>query len=438
MTDSHALPVGAPLSSAPAPQPRTPSWDVDRRVVADLRPVYEQFDAVGQWQASSDGLHVAAAVTLEDGSQQVCVDGTPWEAVYEKAWHLRFGPDGRLAALVRLDDQWTVAVDGQEWPERFDYVWNTKFSRDGSVIAAQIKRDARHSVALDGVAWDKDFLSIRDFTLSDDGKHAAAAAQSVELAEADIFKFMQGTWSVVVDGELWGRNFVNAYDPRFSEDGKHVAAQVRTAPFEYTIAQDAQPWTAVFGCVWAPAFRGTTHKVVAPVRVGGAWTVAEDGATSWNHRFVQLWRVQVTADGKHLAAVVAPSFGQWTIAVDDAVWACSFDSAVLDPRFAEDGKHVAAAVRHAGKWTIAVDGAAWGAGFDRVGEPVFVPGSASVLARVEQNGAHRLARDGRTVGASYQWLWDPVVSPDGRRVLVRGMQDQRYVREVADLSQLEK
>ncbi len=427
------LPRTAPGASSNSDARDSFDWDSGRRVLTDLSKVDEHFSAVGQWTVSPDGEHVAAPVDCDDG-QQVCVDGTVWEPVYEKAWHLAYSPDGRLTALVRLDDQWTVAVDGHEWPERFDFVWNTKFSVDGAVIAAQVKRDTRHTLAIDGVAWEVDFLSCRDYVLSEDGRHAAAAVQVEELAEADIAKFMDGTWSVVVDGVLWAPRFVNAYDPHFSHDGAHVAVQVRTAAFEYTIAEDGKPWSDRFGCVWSPQYRRGSGAVVAPVRTQGAWVLAENGKPLWGNRFVQLWHVCVGPDDKRIAAVVAPQFGRWTVAVDGVPWPCTFESVVLAPRFSPDGARVAAAARHGGKWTMVVDGAPWSACFDRIGDPVFVGGS--VVARVEVDGKHRLARDGRVVGSNWDWLWEPIASPDGKRVLIRGIADRHHVREVVALSDL--
>ena len=44
-----------------------------------------------------------------------------------------FPPDGRLWALVRLDDEWTMAVDGQPWEQRWEFAWNPVFQRPTSM-----------------------------------------------------------------------------------------------------------------------------------------------------------------------------------------------------------------------------------------------------------------------------------------------------------------
>ena len=176
-------------------------------------------------------------------------------------------PDGKLTALVRIDDEWTVAVEGEPWEDRWEFAWNQIFNRDGSVIAVQIKDNMEYTVAVNGDPWEKRFPSSRGLALSSDGKHAAAVVQVESLAEADIFGFMEGTWSLAVDGVPWERKFINVYGPAFSDDGAHVAAEVRLDICEYTLAEDSVPWDNRFGCVWEPTYRNGSSRLVAPVRV---------------------------------------------------------------------------------------------------------------------------------------------------------------------------
>ena len=78
--------------------------------------------AVGAWRdtygwveepyVSPDGEKIAAIVRLEDETFSVCVNGDVWPSSFEKIWHLRFAPDGRLTALVCDEMEWTLAVDG--------------------------------------------------------------------------------------------------------------------------------------------------------------------------------------------------------------------------------------------------------------------------------------------------------------------------------------
>ncbi len=98
--------------------------------------------------ASPDGEHVAAIVNLEPGVFSVCINGNQWEPTFDKAWNLRFSPDGRLTALVSEMGTWTVAVDGEPWPEAFDYVWDTRFSADGRHVAVAAQQGMQYAMAL--------------------------------------------------------------------------------------------------------------------------------------------------------------------------------------------------------------------------------------------------------------------------------------------------
>jgi hypothetical protein len=403
-------------------------WELGRRTVAEVR-------SLGTWRElmpSPDGERLAAVVG-EDGAFAVKVNGAEWEGTFEKAWHLAFTPDGRLTALVRRDDEWTVAVDGALWEERFSFAWNTRFSQDGGVIAVQIKRGTDYGIAVDGRPWPRGFLSCRDYALSADGKHVAATVQVEGLPEAGIFKFLQGTWSVAVDGEPWHERFINVYSPTFSPDGQHVGAQVRVDLNEYTLAQDGVAWPARFGCVWEPQYQEA--RLLAPVRLQGAWTLASEGAPLWKRRYVQLWNLRQSGDGRRVAAVVAPSFGAWTVAVDDAPWSATFSDLVQAPVLA--GTHVAAAVKHEGRWGIAVDGQVWERTFEMVWDPILDATGERVVARVDVGDArYGLATSKGVWSRRFERLWDPCFSPDGERVLVRGVDDGKYLREVVPFTAL--
>ena len=408
-------------------------WAAGERTLADLGQIRGALKAVHELVASSDGERIAAPVQKDDDVFGVCVNGEVWEADFEKAWHLAFAPDGRLTALVRIDDEWTVAVDGEPWEQRFEFAWNTKFSKDGSKIAAQIKQDMQYAIAVNGEPWEERFLSCRDYVLSADGHIAAALVQAEELAEADVFKFLEGTWSVAVNGKLWDRRFLNVYAPCFDDTAKHLAVAVRTSPTEYTVARDDDPWNEQFGCIWEPSCRPGTGAVVVPVRTEGGWTLVEDGNPLWRRRYMQLWRHRFSPDGKRIAAVAAAEYGRWTIAVDDAPWQVTWGDLVLPPMFSPDGKRVAAVVKDANRWTIAVDGAPWAEDFDMVWAPVFTPDGEHVLAKVEREGRYRVAVDGKLYKPVFDQLWEPVVSPDGAAVLLRCVVDDKIRRRVVPL-----
>jgi hypothetical protein len=431
MTTSQALPL--------EPEPRRAEggawdWTVGRKTIVDVA-AWRASHVARELLPSPDGERLAAVLETAGEGFIVQVNDAAWEGSFEKAWHLAFGPDGRLTALVRRDDAWTVGVEGALWEERFTFAWNTRFSRDGSAIGAQVKKGSEYTVALDGKSWEKGFVSCRDYAISDDGQRIAAAVQVEELPSADTVKFLEGTWSLAIDGAPWPRPFINVYTPTWSPDGLHVAAQVRVGRNEYTVAQDGTAWSTAFSCVWEPLYRSGS-KLLAPVRLQGAWTVAEDGAPLWKGRYVQVWHLRQSPEGKRLAAVVATALGDWTVAVDDVPWSTTVSDMALAPVVGAEGRHVAAAVKDQGRWTIALDGQLWAPGFDMVWDPVFDPSGERVLARVDLGGAYGIAGPRRVWDRRFEKLWDPCFSPDGERVLVRAVEGGKYIREVVPFTSL--
>jgi hypothetical protein len=130
---------------------QSPDWSIGSKDVAKLEDATGDGAVVREMAPSPDGKRLALVLQLPDDTMRVWVNGEVWEPEFEKAWHLRFTPDGRALVLVRQDDQWSVALDGQVWEERFDYAWNPKITPNGHV-GVQIKRDNQYSVAIDGTA----------------------------------------------------------------------------------------------------------------------------------------------------------------------------------------------------------------------------------------------------------------------------------------------
>jgi hypothetical protein len=438
--DREQVPAAEPppaeaAARKPVPAPEGWDWSTERKDVADLTRIRAGAPLALDPVVSADGERIALLCGREDGSFGVEGAGEAWaESSFEKAHTLRFAPDGRLAVLVRIDDQWTVAVDGVPWEERFAFAWQLQFAASGA-IAVQAKRELEHTVVIDGKPWEQGFLACRDFAISPDGKTAAALVQVEELGEAEIEKFMAGTWSVAVNGVAWPQRFVGVYTPTIAPDGR-VAACVRASRFEYTVAENGELWSARFPAVWEPLFRPGSNRPLAPVRVDGAWTLAEGGDPVWSGRYVQLWMARASADGRHLAATVAPSFGRWTIAVDDRPWPIDFGEYVGEPFFSADGEHVAAIVKDAGRSTIAVDGRPWSQSFDTVWDPVFSPDGKTVLAKVRDADGYGLVANGRRWQRRVESVWDPVFSADGKRLLVRSVEGGHYLRQVLPLSAL--
>ncbi len=216
-------------------------WTVGKKTVP-----FDAWKANYAWveepAGSPDGEQVAAIVNLEPGVFSICVNGNQWEPTFDKAWNLRFSPNGRLTALVSDLGAWTVAVDSTLWPEQFDYVWDTQFSTDGSHIAVAMQQEMQYGMALDGVLWETTFASMTEPTLSTDGRHTAAVVQVNDYGMADIEKFQAGAFGLAVSAKAWEKTFVNLWSPTFSPDARHVAAQVRLNRHEYIIAVDDRIW----------------------------------------------------------------------------------------------------------------------------------------------------------------------------------------------------
>jgi len=402
-------------------------WETADKVVTDLAAVTASHEETQELAIRPDGEKVAVIVKDED-EYRVLVNGEALDGVFERIWHLRYLPDGRLFALVMNDDEWTVAVDGVPWEETFDFVWNPIWTPDGRHIVVQTKNGMDYSVAVDGTPWESSFPSIREVAVSPDGQTVVAAVQVDRLNEADIDGFMKGVWGLCVNGELQEGKYVNVWGP-IATDGGGVAAEVRLAKHAFSVVRDGVVWEERFGAVWEPSFRKGS-SVLLPANLGGAWTLVEDGKPAWSNKFKQLWRQQTSPDGARIAAVVAPAFGHWTVAVDDQAWQQTWREAVLPPVFSPDGKRVAAVVKDDGAWTVAVDGEAWDARFDMVWDPVFGSAMARVAAKVEIGGKYAIAIDGKAGSKRFDQLSTPVFSADGTRLLVCGVTGGKYVRSV--------
>jgi len=244
-------------------------WETGEKLISDINEWKASYNWVEEPYTSPDGEKIAAIVNTGEAEFNVCVNGTAWEieAPFEKAWSLRFSPDGRLSAIVSADMAWTVAVDGALWEEMYDYVWDKRFSKDGKNIAVAVQQEGTCMMVNEGVPWEDNFGFITCMTLSPDGKNTASVVQTISLDEGDIFKFQEGCYTAAKNGKAWDKNFINVWNMAFSPDGSKLAAEVRLNLYDYTIAVDGKPWDQIFGCVWEPVFHPIKGTVIAPVRV---------------------------------------------------------------------------------------------------------------------------------------------------------------------------
>jgi hypothetical protein len=273
-------------------------WETGEKTVS-LSEWEGRFKWIEEPYASPDGERVAAVVNIEEGEFNVCVNGDTWENTFDKIWHLRFSPDGRLTALVSEMGEWTVAVDGTPWEGRFGYVWNPLFSRDGAHMAVAVQQDMKYCMALDGNLWDTSYVNMTYFAMSPDGTKTAAAVQTRSVDSGEVHKFQEGAFTAAMDGRAWDTTFVNVWHLAIGPDGETLAAEVRVNLYEYTIAVNGKAWEKTYGGVWEPVFHPQKQTVLAPVRLAGKWTLAGRGRTDLGPavcpvvaRYVQCGRVQ--------------------------------------------------------------------------------------------------------------------------------------------------
>ena len=108
--------------------PESWDWETGRKEVP-FSSWQDQYEWVEEPQSSPDGESVAAIVKTGESEFNVCVNGDTWDSPFEKIWHLRCSPNGRMAAIVSENGEWTLAVDGVAWESRFGFVWETPFQR---------------------------------------------------------------------------------------------------------------------------------------------------------------------------------------------------------------------------------------------------------------------------------------------------------------------
>ncbi len=418
-----------------------PSWDWSpgKREILDTRANSDGFDWVEEYQASPDGENIAAIVKITDEEETlfgVNVNGETWENTYERAWLLRYAPNGKLNVIVSEDMEWTVATDGESWEEHYDFVWDMQFSAGGDVTSVAVQSGGEYGMSLNGTTWETLYENATNFVLSPCGTKSAAVVQTVNVPQADIDTFQNGAYSLAIDGEAWDKNFVNVWTPSFDAKVEHVASQIRLTLWDYTIAVDGKPWDKTYQSVWAPLFNAS-GDVIAPVRMGGKWGLAKNGQIIWDTRYFQCWHHQISADGNTIWAIVSPEYGRWTVAKNDSPWSTRIGGALFDMIISPDASRAVCLGKEGEKWAVVADDKIWSGWYDMAYKPVFSPDSQHIAVRVEKPGKRfTLAVDGKTYKEDFDMLWDPIFSPDGKNLLLRALQDGKYIRIVVPVNDI--
>ena len=167
---------------------------------------------------------------------------------------------------------------------------------------------------------------------------------------------------------------MNVWNLAISPDGQHLAAEVRLNLYEYTIAVDgvclAHALHHRLGAGVQPHNR-SGGRAGAGKRPVGPWP--KNGNILWDQRFVQAWHQMFSPDGSRLAAIVAPKYGRWTVAVDGVAWPVTFTKLVTDVVFSPDSRRIAALAKDDETFRVVVDGSPWSDRWDMVWKPVFSP-----------------------------------------------------------------
>lgn len=415
-------------------------WNPGKREILDTAACAKQFEWVEEYCPSPDGEKIAVVVKVHNEDEAeftICMNGEAWEETFEKAWYPCFSPDGRFTIIAASMAEWTLVVDGETLEDSYAYLWGTKFSPDGAHIAASVQQDGQYGMLVNGVLWEKMYENANNFVLADIGA-TAAVVQTRGIPQADIFTFQEGCFSVARNGEAWDRNFVNCWTPVFDSTGEKIACQVRTTLYDYTIAVDGAPWATSYQCVWEPRFNPASGRVVAPVRVKGKWGLAQDNILIWDPVLFQCWQPTFSPDGSRLYAIVSPSYGRWTVALDGVPWSTTVGTLLTDLVVSPNGRRAAAVVKDdAGKWSILADDKLWPGSFEMAWKPTFSADSKHIVAKVEKPGKrYTLFFDGKTYAQDFEQMWEPIFSPTGDAVLVRVIENGVYSRIVLPVGEI--
>ena len=400
-----------------------------------VKELKDRFNWIEEFCVSPDGEKIAAIVNIDEAEFSVCVNGEIWEETLEKAWGLRFLPDGRLIAMVANDEEWTVCVDGTSWETKFDYIWDLKNSSDGSFIGAAIQSDGQYGMVVNDKVWDHLYENISGVVLSDQGT-SAGVVQVDTMGQGDIDGFRAGLFSIALDGEALPGKFMNAWDIAFDNKGKNIACSLRKNRVDYSIYNVNQAWDKNFQFTWKPEFTGDGSSLIAPVKQGGKWLLFKDQVPLWEKQYEQLWKLAVHNNSDKIAAIVSESFGKWTVCENDKTWDIQCGAIISDLFYSKTGDSLVGVFKDKKYWDIAVNGKSWNIQADKLWNPVISSDDKIFATRMEKNGQYQLVVNGKVYGDTFDMVFEPRISPDNDKILLKAIKNGVYTRQILSLDKV--
>ncbi len=410
---------------------KTWDWQTEKKEI----PVNEwkdRFNWVEEFHVSPDGEKIAAIVNSDEAEFTVCVNGEAWEETLEKAWSLRFLPDGRLAAFAANDEEWTVCVDGTSWEEKFDYIWDLKCSSDGSFIGAAVQLEGQYGMVVNDKTWETLYESIAGTALNDNGT-SAGVVQVLPMGQGDIDGFRDGLFSVAVNSVAQPEIFMNIWDLSFAGKSDKIAGALRKNRIDYSILNNGQAWNKNFQFSWKPEYVDNGKALVAPVREGGKWFLFKDEVPFWKNSYGQLWKLAVHNDGEKIAAIVSDSYGQWTVSEDDKTWTTHCDTMITDLFYSDSGNSLVGIFKYKDYFDVAVNSKPWNIRADKLWNPVISQDDKVIAARMEKEGKFYLIVNGRVYKEAYDMVFEPEISPDNDKILLKTIKNGIYTRQILAL-----
>lgn len=387
------------------------------------------FNWIEEPHVSPDGEKIASIVNSDDAEFTVCINGKPWDEIFEKIWSLKFMADGRLAALVSNDEMWTVCIDGVPWETQFEYAWDLKGTPDGSSVSVAVQKDEKFGMAVNDITWDHLYENITGMVLSDQGA-TGAVVQVSPLGQADINSFNSGIFAAAQNGVAQTQKFMNIWNLSFDSQGKQISYSIRKNRLDYSVVKNETPWNQNFQAVWKSEFIDQGNSIIAPVRQRGKWLLYKDNAPFWSKQFEQLWKLEIHDDAQKIAAIASDTFGKWTVWENEKPWDFHCDTMISDLFYTTDGSKLVAIVKNKGHWDLVINGIPWNLKADKLWRPVFSSDNKIFATRMEKDGKYYLVVNKRIYSEPFDKIFEPQIDPDNNKILLKSIRNGIYSRQI--------